>query len=123
MQIGSFNAIQNLLGFSKTNTPNAVVAAPTANSYKADSFSIANYPKDIKTPYEEPAPIKQKFFDKPMVRIAGMSIASGAVIGGIGAGIGASFGKLALGASIGAGIGLLAPMALVAYGLYSWGKK
>lgn len=120
MQIGSFNSIQDLLGFSKTSTPNAVVPAPVANSYKADSFSIANYPKP---PYEEPAPIKQKFFDKPMIRIAGVSIASGAVIGGIGAGIGAAFGKVALGASIGAGVGLLAPMALVAYGLYSWGKK
>lgn len=126
MQIGNFNSVQSFLLNKGTNNLQSTTSLATNNIYKSDSLNVGTYQTDpiIKEPYEPPVPQEPNFFDRPMVRLAGFSLATGAVGGGIGAGIskmvGASIGK---GAAIGASVAVLIPVALVAYGLYSWNKN
>jgi len=50
-------------------------------------------------------------------------IGAGAVGGGLGYAVGSAFGRAGLGAAIGAGVGVVAPVALIAYALWSWGRN
>ncbi|MFN8672564.1 MAG: hypothetical protein U0457_10865 [Candidatus Sericytochromatia bacterium] len=116
------NFIDNLK--SKPISNNNYTAVST--SYKSDAFTLnTNITKPIPTdpPYQEPVPYKPSFFDRPEVRIGGMMLGAGAVGGGIGYAVGSAFGRASLGTAIGTGVGVTAPIALLAYALYSWGKN
>ena len=124
MQIGSFSSVQSFLLNKNVSTQNTTISTNSV-IYKADTLNVGTYQTDPnlppKEPYDPPVPSEPKFFDRPLVRLGGMSLAIGAVGGGIGAGIsklvGASIGK---GVAIGATVGILVPVSLLAYGLYSW---
>lgn len=127
MQIGQFNSIQNLMNFSNSSKSGTLSINQPTNIYKADSIAINTYNTSTeipKEPYTPPPTEKPKFFDSGTVRLAGMVLGAGVVVGGIGAGIGSALGKsVATSAAIGSGVGMLIPVALVAYGLYRWGKN
>lgn len=114
IQINQFSSIQNWLGISKP--ANTLTTTPaTQPSYTADSISLTNPTNSTAVPASD----STSFFNKPGVRLAGMTLASGVVLGGIGAGIGAAIGgRVAMGAAIGGGIGVALPLALVLYGLH-----
>lgn len=127
MQINSFSNIQNLLLNKDTNIQSNTIINNNV-SYKADTLNVGTYQTDPiipKEPYEPPVPSEPKFFDKPMVRLTGMSLALGVVGGGIGAGISRLVGAATLtrGIAIGATVGFLTPAALLAYGLYTWNRN
>lgn len=128
MQINNFSSVQNFLLNKNLTTQNSTNST-IPNIYKSDSLSVANYQSEPgiipKEPYDPVPPSEPKFFDNATVRLAGMSLAMGAVGGGIGAGISKLVGAASIsrGVAIGATVGILAPVALLAYGLYSWNKN
>ena len=100
--------------------PAMVASTPPADG--GDTYlPDPKFPEDPNAPPLDP-PYKENFFHRADVRLAGMALASGTVMGGIGYAIGARTGSAVAGAAIGATIGVLAPVALIAYGLYRWGK-
>lgn len=128
----SSNTSFNLVGNTINNT--TVQNTSTSSSqpvYQSDSISFnsaLNETPPTKPDYIPPDPNQPpidntKFFDKPMVRIGGMMLGAGALLGGAGYLIGSAFGSAAMGATIGATLGVLAPIGLLGYALYSWGKN
>lgn len=98
--------------------------------YKADSVSLnplvsnSAIPPTIdpNNPPQQPPVQKPSFFNRPEVRLAGMAIAGGAVFGAVGYFAGSALGSATMGASIGVGLGVIAPLAVIGYALYKWGK-
>jgi hypothetical protein len=116
--------LQNKYSYYNTNVSNLNIS-----TYKTDSLSLSNttlLPKNSLYNNEPPAvpnePYKTNFFDRPGVRMTAMMLGTGAVGGGIGYAVGSAFGRAALGAGIGASIGVMAPIAMVAYALWKWGR-
>lgn len=103
---------------------------PVTSTYKTDSVSLnplvsnSAIPPTIdpNNPPQQPPVQKPSFFNKPEVRLAGMAIAGGAVFGAVGYFAGSVFGSATMGASIGVGLGVIAPLAVIGYALYKWGK-
>jgi len=116
--------LQNKYSYYNTNVSNLNIS-----TYKTDSLSLSNttlLPKNSHYNNEPPQvpnePSKTSFFDRPGVRMTAMMLGTGAVGGGIGYAVGSAFGRAALGAGIGASIGVMAPIAMVAYALWKWGR-
>lgn len=109
---------------SKNVSPNTLSSLANVKPvYKADSISINTFQKP--EPPKDNGPVKDTtpFFDRPEVRIGGMMLGSGAILGGLGYLIGSSFGAAGTGLAIGAGLGIIGPIAMIGYGLYKWGKN
>lgn len=102
---------------------------PVGNVYKADGLTLNTLvsspvvPPTIDPNNPPQVPVaKTSFFNRPEVRLAGMAIGGGAVFGTIGYFAGSAMGSAGMGAGIGVGLGIIAPLAMLGYALYKWGK-
>lgn len=126
MQISNFSIVNDFL--LPKNNVSQVNGTTTTNAYKSSDLvsisSLNNTYPNTKETYNPPVPKEPGLFDKPVVRLAGMSIATGAAGAGIGFGISKMIGSnITKGTAIGAGVGVIIPIALLAYGIYSWNKN
>ncbi|GIW23121.1 MAG: hypothetical protein KatS3mg068_2128 [Candidatus Sericytochromatia bacterium] len=118
--INSSQFISNTCNIQRNYLNTNVAQLNSASTYKADTFLSNNITPNDPIPVE---PYKPKFFDRPEVRLGGMMLGAGAVGGGLGYVVGSAFGRAGLGAAIGAGVGIIAPVALIGYALWSWGRN
>lgn len=117
VQANSFNLLSN---FNQTQSSTTTVT-PVRSVYTADTVDIVKPTYPPENPPQPPADSTPGFFHNPLVRIGGMMLGGGALVGGVGYLIGSAFGSAAMGATIGATLGVLAPVGMLAYALYSWG--
>lgn len=102
---------------------------PVGSTYKTDNVSLNPLvsspvvPPTIDPNNPPQAPVaKPSFFNRPEVRLAGMAVGGAAIFGTIGYFAGSAMGSATMGASIGVGLGVIAPLAMLGYALYKWGK-
>lgn len=87
--------------------------------YNSDTIDL----KPTPTPDVPATTAQTQWYNKPGVRVAGMMAGGAAVMGTAGYFVGRSLGAAGVGAAVGAGVGIVAPIAMVAFALWQWGRK